>query len=65
MKLETLTRHELNSTSVKRLQNPHLLPILGESSVINKTYLFEMPVEYYLGDNEGIAYFHEIPKPHL
>ena len=49
MKLKTSTRHELNSTSVNRLQNPHLLPIFGEFSIINKTYLFEMPVEYYLG----------------
>ena len=49
MKLVTLTRHDLNSRGVNRLQNNHLLPIFGEFSIINKTYLVEMPVKYFLG----------------
>ena len=49
MKLETLTQHDLNSMGVSRLQNPHLLSIFGEFSIIDKTYLVEMPDKYFLG----------------
>ena len=48
MKLDTSTRHELNNTGANRLQNHHVLPIFGEFSIINKTYLVEIAGKYFL-----------------
>ena len=41
-------RHELNNTGANRLQNHHVLPIFGEFSIINKTYLVEIAGKYFL-----------------
>ena len=48
MKLDTSTRHELNNTGTNKLQNHHVLPMFGEFSIINKTYLVEIAGKYFL-----------------
>ena len=65
MKLDTSTRHELNNTGVNRLQNPHVLPIFGEFSIIIRPILLKLLANISSRCNEDITYFHEIPKPHL